>query len=356
MKPKYMAALAISCAIAAQGHAAPNDSTDDTNTNADSARQQYAIETIEVTAERLNDKRAGIRTQTGASTYTIDEAAIDATPGRRQYAAEPGHPASPRRGAGLVRAVPRPRRSQRPAVPTKRDHPARRHQRLRSVAEPASDLGIATDHRCVTCAIRSAHRRHHRHHDQERSDRSRRFDLGVRRQPRYVQPSIVYGGSSDNLNYFVTGDYVRSNMGIESPDRSTDPLHDDTTQYHGFGYFEDILDPDNRLSLIVGTSNGKFQIPNKSGLATLVGIDGARQSEFPSEALDETQRRNDELRHRQLATFAGGARLADVAQHALFSARVQSPSPLGDLLYNGIAQKHTRKTTRSAGRPTVPIG
>jgi len=29
----------------------------------------------------LNDKRAGIETQTGASTYTIDDAAIAATPG-----------------------------------------------------------------------------------------------------------------------------------------------------------------------------------------------------------------------------------------------------------------------------------
>jgi hypothetical protein len=39
------------------------------------------VETIEVTAKRLNDKRAGIGTQTGASTYTIDETAIEATPG-----------------------------------------------------------------------------------------------------------------------------------------------------------------------------------------------------------------------------------------------------------------------------------
>ncbi len=79
MKPKYMAALAISCAIAAQGHAEPNDPPTN-NTNAGSGAGN-TVETIEVTAERLNDKRAGIETQTGASTYTIDEAAIDATPG-----------------------------------------------------------------------------------------------------------------------------------------------------------------------------------------------------------------------------------------------------------------------------------
>src|ERR1700758_2811124 len=36
---------------------------------------------IVITAQKLNDARAGIQTQTGASTYTIDQAAIQATPG-----------------------------------------------------------------------------------------------------------------------------------------------------------------------------------------------------------------------------------------------------------------------------------
>src|ERR1039457_1092922 len=39
------------------------------------------LDTVVVTAQRLNEKRAGIETQTGASTYTIDDAAIAATPG-----------------------------------------------------------------------------------------------------------------------------------------------------------------------------------------------------------------------------------------------------------------------------------
>ena len=39
------------------------------------------LQEITVTAERLNEARAGIQTQTGASTYTIDAAAIAATPG-----------------------------------------------------------------------------------------------------------------------------------------------------------------------------------------------------------------------------------------------------------------------------------
>src|ERR1039458_5582782 len=40
-----------------------------------------SLQEVTVTAERLNEARAGIQTQTGASTYTIDAAAVAATPG-----------------------------------------------------------------------------------------------------------------------------------------------------------------------------------------------------------------------------------------------------------------------------------
>src|SRR5258706_12904819 len=39
------------------------------------------VETVVVTAERLNQARIGIQTQVGASTYTISSAEIDTQPG-----------------------------------------------------------------------------------------------------------------------------------------------------------------------------------------------------------------------------------------------------------------------------------
>ena len=48
------------------------------------------LEAITVIAKHLDDARDTIQTQTGASTYVIDSAAIAATAGRRQHAAEPG--------------------------------------------------------------------------------------------------------------------------------------------------------------------------------------------------------------------------------------------------------------------------
>ena len=62
-----------------------------------------------------------------------------------------------------------------------------------------------------------------------------------------VEPSISYGGGAGSFSYFVSGDFLRNDLGIESPDGSSNPIHDHTTQYHGFGYFEDILDePESR--------------------------------------------------------------------------------------------------------------
>src|SRR5262249_48248870 len=71
MRRKQWAALAVACAVATYVRAADADATDSSAT----------VETITVTAEQLNERRSDIQPQAGASTYTIDEAAIDAMPG-----------------------------------------------------------------------------------------------------------------------------------------------------------------------------------------------------------------------------------------------------------------------------------
>jgi outer membrane receptor for ferrienterochelin and colicins len=51
------------------------------DSDATAGTEDVVLPTVVVTAQLLNEKRAGIETQTGASTYTIDDAAIAATPG-----------------------------------------------------------------------------------------------------------------------------------------------------------------------------------------------------------------------------------------------------------------------------------
>jgi hypothetical protein len=162
-----------------------------------------------------------------------------------------------------------------------------------------------------------------------------------------VQPSINYGGGAGSFSYFVSGDMLRSDLGIESPDGSSNPVHDHTTQYHGFGYFEDILDPTNRVALMLGSSVGKFQIPDLRGEQPSLGLVVDAQSIYPSTALNENQQ--------EITQFGAlswqhsdGAFNAQTSFVARFSSLTFEPDPLGDLLYTGIAQNAFKQNTAYA--------
>ena len=88
----------------------------------------------------------------------------------------------------------------------------------------------------------------------------------------------------------MTGDYLRNDLGIESPDGSSNPIHDHTKQNHGFGYFEDILDPAEPGALDVRQLGRQVPDSESGRSPALAGTDGQRQTGFPSEDLNENQR------------------------------------------------------------------
>jgi outer membrane receptor for ferrienterochelin and colicins len=156
-----------------------------------------------------------------------------------------------------------------------------------------------------------------------------------------IEPSLNYGGSSGSTTYFVTGDFIRNGLGIESPDGRSAPLHDNTRQYHGFGYFEHIFDESNRLSVVAGSSDDRFEIPNRVGVhAADIGpgftVNG--QTDFLSSLLNENQREVTQfaavsLQHSQ------GPLSVQTSLITRYSSLNFSPDPnLGDLLFNGISQ------------------
>ncbi|MEJ0041377.1 MAG: TonB-dependent receptor [Rhizomicrobium sp.] len=163
-----------------------------------------------------------------------------------------------------------------------------------------------------------------------------------------VQTSASYGGSDGGLNYFVSGDYTTNSLGIESPDGSSDPLHDRTKQYHGFAFLQDILDDNSSITAILGTSDDMFQIPNQRGLQP-TGLDGITglgpagvltangQFLFPSNALDENQR---EITHYGIVSYLRSMGDVDVqvSAYGRYSSLFFTPDAVGDLLFNGIAQ------------------
>jgi len=301
------------------------------------------LDAIVVMAQHLNDARNGIQTQTGASTYVIDEAAIAAAPGGdnsllNQVVMQAPDVAQDSFGQYHVRG----------------EHNGLQY-RLNGIILPEgiSVFGQSLDPRLISSltlitgalpaeyGLRTAG-------IIDLKTKSGVIDPGgsislYGGSHGTVQPSFNYGGTAGQINYFVSGDFLRNDLGIESPDGSSEPLHDHTTQYHGFAYIEDILNDENRLSAVLSTSTGKFQIPNRQGLqpgilnadGTLLVVDG--QSTYSSAVLDENQR---ELNHFAILSWqhSQGALDVQTSVTARYSSLTFTPDPLGDVLFDGIAQ------------------
>jgi outer membrane cobalamin receptor len=155
-------------------------------------------------------------------------------------------------------------------------------------------------------------------------------------------PSVDYGGSSGATNYFVTGSYRRSDLGIEAVDPGRTSLHNHTDQYQGFAYVDHTLDDSNRVSLIAGYSDQSFQIPNPRGLHPNSGYNVGGVTDFLSDNLDERQHERTAFGIASLLHDAGPATI-QASLFARYSGLDYFPDTLGELLFNGIAQRATKQ-------------
>jgi outer membrane receptor protein involved in Fe transport len=159
----------------------------------------------------------------------------------------------------------------------------------------------------------------------------------------WLQPSISYGGTSGSWNYFVTADYTQNNRGIENPTSSYNAIHDTTDQFHGLAYLADIIDPDTRISMILGGFQGSFQIPNNPSQPTLgYSVNGISNSN--SANLNENQTEDTEFGILSLQKHIDDVDL-QLSAYTRLSRLQFTPDPIGDLLFNGIAQDATRTDT-----------
>ena len=309
---------------------------------ADETDQDQAAETVTVTAQRLNVVRTGIETQTGASTYTISESAIAATPGGdntllNQVTLQAPDVAQDSFGQFHVRG----------------EHNGLQY-RLNGIILPEgisvfgqtlsprliSSLKLITGALPAEYGLRTAG-------VIDVDTKSGLFAPGGEvsvygGSHGTIEPSIEYGGSSGSFNYFVSGDFLQSNLGIESPDGSSTPIHDKTDQYHGFGYFEDILDQWSKVSVVLGTSHDQFQIPDTRGVDPDLGLTVNGQTTFPSAKINENQ---SEITHFGVVSYLHSQGLWDfqVSAVARYSSLSFSPDPLADLLFDGIAQQASKR-------------
>jgi outer membrane receptor protein involved in Fe transport len=165
-------------------------------------------------------------------------------------------------------------------------------------------------------------------------------------QQSWLQPSFEYGGRAGAVDWYVTGDFLHNNIGIENPTSSFNAIHDTTNQFHGLAYASAILDPATRVSVIIGGFDGQFQIPNNPGQQTL-GFTVNGVTDFNSANLNENQRERTDFAILSLQKHVGDFDM-QISAYSRYSWLYYSPDALGDLLFNGISQT-ARRSNASYG-------
>src|SRR5690242_3216761 len=299
-----------------------------------------SLPTVVVTAQHLNEERSRIDTQTGASTYTFDATAIQAQPGGDNVQLNQ-----------VMLQVPDAAQDSFGQLHIRGDHNGLQF-RINGAILPdgisffgqtlpprmISSMKLITGSLPAEYGLRSAG-------IIDLTTKSGALQPGGNAtlyggSHGSAEPSFNYGGSFGSSTCFVSGDFIRNDLGIESPDGSSSPLHDHTKQFHGFGYFEQILDDSNRVSAILGASDDRFQIPNLRGVQASdigPGLTVNGQSDFLSDDLDENQREITYFGILSLQHSAGPLSL-QTSFISRYSSLNFSPDPqLGDLLFDGVS-------------------
>ena len=330
-------------AQAADGDAAPTAAAP----TADGDGAGGALATVVVTARRLNEARSEIQTQTGASTYTIDSSAIAATPGGQNVQLNQ-----------VLLQAPDVVQDSFGQLHVRADHNDLQY-RLNGIILPEgisvfsqtlsprliASLSLITGALPAEYGLRTAGIVDLKTNSGLLQPGGELSLYGGSHST--LQPAAEYGGSAGSFSYYVAADYKQNNLGIESPDASASPLHDHTTQFHAFSYLEKIVDDSNRVSLILGSSDDEFEIPNQRGLQPTLGLDVLGQTEFLSDDLDERQH---ELTQYAILSWqhSAGALNWQSSLSVRYTSLHFAPDWVGDLLYNGIAQDAFKDDTAFA--------
>jgi outer membrane receptor protein involved in Fe transport len=154
-------------------------------------------------------------------------------------------------------------------------------------------------------------------------------------------PSIDYGGSFGNSEYFVSARGDWNGLGIESPTPGLNAIHDQTQQGKFFGYASTLLDESTRFSVISAVSYSAFQIPDNPGQTPM--------GDFGPATLDSTTLNENEYDSYAvtMATLQKHGTDGD-AQLSFFSRYAEvhfAPDNFGDLVFNDVASDVKRQST-----------
>jgi outer membrane receptor protein involved in Fe transport len=159
-----------------------------------------------------------------------------------------------------------------------------------------------------------------------------------------ITPSFEYGGVKGNTEYFVTGRFYQSNLGLENPTSSTEAHHDHTDLGRFFSYTSTLLDPNTRFVTFAGVSDQSYQIPtNPASQPMLSSAFGVNAANYSSSQINENQYEKNEFFVAALQRSVGDVD-AQISYFNRYSELHFVPDAVGDLLYNGISTDVLRRT------------
>jgi outer membrane receptor protein involved in Fe transport len=338
------ASLAIFCAQGARAQQAqPAQQTQPTAPPAP-LPPPSAISAIVVTAQRLNAARDSIQPNLGASKYTFDKAALEAIPGGENESLNQ-----------VILQAPGVAQDSYGQLHIRGEHNGLQF-RLDGVILPeglsvfsqALSPRIANSVELITGALPAEYGL--RTAGIVDITTKTRYDDGgtisiYGGSHEEIEPSFTFQGHTDTTNFFASGSYLQDDLGIEAPDTRNNPLHDHTEQFNGFAYLDRILNQNGRISLIVGTSDNRFQIPDVSGgVNGGLGLTVNGQSNAPSDQLNANQREQTQFAIVSYL-YAADKLTTQVSLFGRYSTLAFSPDEIGDILYDGISQAAFKSDT-----------
>ena len=160
--------------------------------------------------------------------------------------------------------------------------------------------------------------------------------------------SLDVGGSAGPLTYFLAGSILQNDIGIENPRPTANALHDRTRQDKGFGYFSYLIGESSRVSLMLGSAQNKFQIPNVVGETPAFTLAGPPAP--ASENLDAKQRERNTFQVLSFQSDFGVGTDYQLSVFRRFTDVLYQPDAVGDLVYKGVAAQVLRKNTATGAQ------
>jgi outer membrane receptor protein involved in Fe transport len=160
-----------------------------------------------------------------------------------------------------------------------------------------------------------------------------------------AEPSFQMGGSSGKLNYYLVGSYLHDNLGIENPTPGPNAIHDQTDQFKGFGYASYLINTTTKLSVMFGSYDGFFQVPNHPRQNPAEGPFGTEPlaelgiTSVDSSTLNERQSETNRYGIVALQSSIGSDINYQIAYFIRNTTVDFTPDYTGDLVFDGVASK-----------------